>query len=191
MDLLHISQTIKETRLRQKMTIAQIAQKAGLSKGFVSRLENFRITPSLNALNKIAQALGISMADLFLVDKRPPEYLFGRLDDGEEIIRDNSDKFGMRYFSLAYKKLDRKLDPFLIEYYPRAEKREFLMHQADEFFLLLEGKLNFFIFDETNCRTLTKGDTVYLSRNIPHTVRLCPGQKCAKALIIYREEDEE
>ena len=190
MDLLRISQVIKEARLKQKMTIAQVAQKADLSKGFVSRLENFRITPSLNALNKITQALGMSMADLFLTEKSSPEYLFGRLDDGEEIIRDNSGKFGIKYFSLAYKKLGRKLDPFLIEYYPCVEQRAFLMHHSEEFFLLLEGKLNFFIFDETNCRTLTKGDTVYLARNIPHTVRLYPRQKCAKALVIYREEDE-
>ena len=59
MDLIQLSQTIRKIRLAQNMTIEQLAQKSGFSKGFISQVENFRITPSLKALIRIAEALGI------------------------------------------------------------------------------------------------------------------------------------
>ena len=191
MDMLHISQTIKKSRGRQKMTIDQVAAKSGLSKGFISRLENFRVTPSLNALNKIASAVGLTMADLFQPSVSSPQVVFGKIDEGEEIVRDRSDMFGMKYFSLAHGKLDRKMSPFIVEYHPCDNLRKLMMHPTDEFYLLLEGRVNFFTFDMTNPPTLRAGETVYLSKNIPHTVRLAEGEKLARAFVVYHEEGEE
>ncbi|MBN1553359.1 MAG: helix-turn-helix transcriptional regulator [Phycisphaerae bacterium] len=189
--MLHISQTIKQARLRQKMTIEQVAAKADLSKGFISRLENFRVTPSLNALNKVASAVGLGMADLFQPNVVSPQVLFGSMSEGEEITRDQSERHGMKYFSLAHGKLDRTMSPFLIEYHTCKKQRGLMMHPTDEFFLLLEGKVEFHVFDMANPRGLEPGDTAYLSKNIPHTVQLSQGQTYAKALVVYREEGEE
>ena len=50
MNLPELSQTIRKVRLAQGMTVDQLAQKSGFSKGFISQVENFRITPSLKAL---------------------------------------------------------------------------------------------------------------------------------------------
>ena len=70
MDLLQLSQNIKSLRLSQKMTVEQLAAKSGFSKGFISQVENFRVTPSLNALNRLADALGISMSALFQQEQK-------------------------------------------------------------------------------------------------------------------------
>lgn len=191
MDMLHISQTIKKARGLQKMTIDQVATKSGLSKGFISRLENFRVMPSLNALSKIASAVGLTMADLFQPSVSSPQIVFGKVNEGEEIVRDQSNLFGLKYFSLAHGKLDRKMSPFIVEYHPCDNLRELMMHPTDEFYLLLEGKVNFFTFDMTNPKLLGAGETVYMSKNIPHTVRLAEGEKVAKAFVIYHEEGEE
>lgn len=189
MDLFHISQILKQARLAQQLTMDQLAAKTGLSKTFISRLENFRIRPSLNALNKIALALGVNMADLFTPDAKPQPIVFGHINKGEPIERNEGNKFGLAYFALAYKKLDREINPFLIEYTHSTKHREFLMHPTDEFFVLLSGKVDFYTFGESNCKSLKKGDTVYLSKNIPHTVRLHEGQKKAQALIIYSQQE--
>lgn len=189
MDLFHISQILKQARLAQQLTMDQLATRTDLSKTFISRLENFRITPSLNALNKVAHALGVNMADLFTPDARPQPVVFGHINEGEPIDRDEGKAFGINYFALAFKKLDREITPFLIEYTPSKKNREFLMHPTDEFFVLLSGKVDFYTFDESSCKTLKKGDTVYLSKNIPHTVRLHQGQQKAQALVIYSQQD--
>lgn len=185
MDLVRISKVIRELRQRQNMTVDQLAGKSGFSKGFISKLENFRITPSLNALNCISEALGVDIGDIFKSETSSPEYLFSNLESGEEVIRDNSDKYGLIYSSLAYRKLDRVMEPFIIEYHCTEEERELLMHDTDEFFLLLEGELEFCVMNEKNSRIMKKGDTVYLSKNIPHAGRLPKNIKYARALVVY------
>jgi len=75
-----------------------------------------------------------------------------------------------------------------VEYHPSATKRGFLRHEMEEFFVLLEGQVEFFVMDESHGRTLTAGETVYLSKGIPHAVQLLSGEKQARALVVYREE---
>ena len=95
MDLLQLSRNIRSTRLAQKMTVEQLATRSGFSKGFISQVENFRLTPSLNALNKITEALGIPLADLFQQEQKSPPYTFGTLEEGEEIFRDDNLTYGI------------------------------------------------------------------------------------------------
>lgn len=185
MDLIHISQTIRNVRTQRRMTVAQLAEKSGFSKAFISRLENFRVNASIASLNKLAGALGIKMTDLFQDKVASPQYLFGNLDDGEPLDRDEGAKHGIRYNALFYHKLDKKLEPFVVVYTHASRERDFLMHAQDEFFVLLEGEIDFLIGDEDNKRRMKKGDTIYLSKNMPHRVVLPKSIRSAKALIIY------
>jgi len=183
--MLHVADKLKKLRLSQGLTVAKLAEKTGFSNAFISRVENFRINPSLNALAKIAAALAIEMAELFQEGEGGPEYVFSRMDEGEAMVRDDSDKYEMEYFSLAYAKLDRKMNPFLIEYRKPDRVRPMMTHEDDEFFLLLEGEVDFIISDSDSRRKMVPGDTVYLSKNIPHTVELSDSAEFAKALVVY------
>jgi transcriptional regulator with XRE-family HTH domain len=185
MDLLEISQNIKRLRQSQNMTVEGLAQNSGFSKGFISRLENFRITPSLKALQKISAALGVNITELFQKDAVKPLYTPGTLNEGRELIRDNNFEYGIHYHALAYQQIDRKLNPVLVEYRRKKLERDFLMHESDEFFVLLEGEIDFYISDDNTCRRMKANDTIYLTANLPHKVRLAPGCDYAKALIIY------
>lgn len=185
MDLLQISQNIRKIRQLQKMTVDRLAAASGLSKGFISQVENFRLTPSLKALNRIAGALGVEVSQLFQGEQELPEYSFGSLDSGELIQRDDGEKFGISYQALAYRQIGRQMEPFLIEYRSSDREREFKMHETEEFFLLLEGELDFFIWNGERPVRMRSGSTVYLRPNIPHKVRLAPGCEYARALSVY------
>ena len=189
MDLLHLSQRLRELRNAQGMTLEQLAAKSSLSKGFLSQIENFRVTPSLKALDRLANALGVTMTDLFQPDGAAPEYSFGSLDGGEELTRDDNLQFGLRYYALAYKQIGRRMDPFLVEYRPSDQMRDFAMHDAEEFFLVLEGAVDFYLNGEKTCRVMQKGDTLYMKPNLPHRVALHAGCTCAKALILYSKPE--
>jgi hypothetical protein len=117
-------------------------------------------------------------------------YTWGKLDEGQELIRDNNFEYGMHYHVLAHQQIDRKLNPLLVEYSKGKLERDFLMHDSDEFFVLLEGELNFYISDETTCKHMNANDTLYLSANVPHKVRLAPECDYAKALIIYENSSK-
>ena len=172
------------------MTVAGLAEKSGFSKGFISQVENFRQSPSLKALLKISDALGISLSALFDEDENyGKEYLFGSLHEGEKLYRDEGEKHGISYLALAYRQIGRRMDPFVIEYTPCDKPRDFLRHDTEEFFVILEGTLDFRLFDDQNRHIMKEGDTLYLRANIPHRVMLAPGCEYAKALAIYTDPD--
>ena len=190
MNLLELSQTIREIRRKQGMTVENLAAKSGFSKGFISQVENFRITPSLKALMRIASALGVPLESLFSGSATPGKsYTFGKLSEGEVLDRDFGESHGIGYRALAYSQIGRKMDPFIIEYTP-GPVREYLMHDTEEFFVLLDGELDYCIYDDSNCKRMRPGDTVYMTANVPHRVMLPANCSSAKALVIYSDLPE-
>jgi len=55
---------VKEWRERRGFTQERLAEKAGISRGFLARLEMARHDPKLSTLEKIAKALKIDIAKL-------------------------------------------------------------------------------------------------------------------------------
>ncbi len=190
MDLLVISQKIRELRIKQNLTVQELADKSGFSKGFISQLENFRQTPSLNALNRISEALGVPLSALLATDSPVPEYTVGSVDCGEEILRNDNSRYGIRYLALAYEQLGRELEPFIVEYTSCSEERPFLMHDTEEFYVLLVGEVDFFIAGNDKPEHLSAGQTVYLRANLPHRVRLAENCQFARALVIYSQKNK-
>ena len=54
-------QTLRE---RRGLTQEQLAKKAGVSRGYLARLETARQDPTLSTLEKLAKALGVKVARL-------------------------------------------------------------------------------------------------------------------------------
>jgi transcriptional regulator with XRE-family HTH domain len=188
MDLLKISQAVRKIRQQQNLTVEQLAKKSGFSKGFISQVENFRITPSLKALNAISSALGVPLSAVLTSDPAIPDYTTGSVEQGEEIFRNNSGEYNMRYLALAYQQLGRQLEPFIIEYRSGGRERPLMMHDTEEFYLLLEGRMEFFIGNDEKCEVLSAGQTIYLRADLPHRARLAPGCDFARALVIYSQK---
>ena len=169
------------------MTVEQLARVSGFSKGFISQVENFRLTPSLKALTRIADALGVSMSALFAENgDTASQYTFGNLSEGREVDRDEGGEHGIRYLALAHRQIGRKMDPFIIEYTP-GMPREFKFHDTEEFFVLLEGEIDYFLCDNHTCRRMHPGDTIYLKANVPHRVELAGNCSFAKGLLVYTD----
>jgi transcriptional regulator with XRE-family HTH domain len=56
---------IKNLRETVKLTQAQLAETSGLSDNFIGLVERGKAIPSVKSLNKIAEALKVSLAELF------------------------------------------------------------------------------------------------------------------------------
>lgn len=56
---------IKEIRMFQKISQEELAWRSGLSKNYISDVENGRRNVSLRAIEKFAIGLDVDMADLF------------------------------------------------------------------------------------------------------------------------------
>lgn len=63
---------IRDLRLRRGLTVQQLAEASGLSKGFISQIENHRTSPSLTTLHDLARALDTSAAYLVVEEEQEP-----------------------------------------------------------------------------------------------------------------------
>lgn len=61
----HVGSRLRTARQRQRLTLAQVAQASGLTKGFLSRVERDETSPSVDSLRRICQVLSVPMGDLF------------------------------------------------------------------------------------------------------------------------------
>ena len=114
MNLVELAQRIKARRLEQRLTLEEVAARAGLTRSWLSKVENFRVTPSLPALAKIANGLGVSVSQLVEGLDEKPQLVVIRDDERTVVQRDESRANTSVYESLAHKRANREMDPFLI-----------------------------------------------------------------------------
>ena len=60
----NLGKRLKALRRRRGMTQSDLARRAGLSLGYLARLELGRHDPSLTTVRKLARALKVTVADL-------------------------------------------------------------------------------------------------------------------------------
>ena len=60
-----IGAKLRSTRMAQGLTLAQVAESSGLSKGFLSRLERDETSPSVATLVQLCQVLSLPVGALF------------------------------------------------------------------------------------------------------------------------------
>ncbi len=70
MIILEIGAKIRAIRNRKNITIAQMCEGTGLSKGFISNIENNNTSPSINTLSTIAAYLKVPLPYLLLEKKQ-------------------------------------------------------------------------------------------------------------------------
>jgi transcriptional regulator with XRE-family HTH domain len=69
---LALGAAIRERRKALDLTLSEVAGRANVSLGYLSQIELGKNSASIETLYKICLALGIRMADLFLVVQRNP-----------------------------------------------------------------------------------------------------------------------
>lgn len=60
-----VGERLRELRIGRRLTLKEVARRAGLSESFVSQLERGRSGTSLKTLQGLATALGVELGDLF------------------------------------------------------------------------------------------------------------------------------
>ena len=63
--VVQIGAKLRAARKKRSLTLDQVAQAAGLTKGFVSRLERDDVSPSVASLVAVCDILGLRVGDLF------------------------------------------------------------------------------------------------------------------------------
>ncbi len=97
MNLVELAQRIRSLRLDRRMTLEQVASQTGLTQSWLSKVENFRVTPSLPALAKIAAALRITLSELVEGLDQRPRLILVKKDERKVVHRDPSESSTVVY----------------------------------------------------------------------------------------------
>jgi transcriptional regulator with XRE-family HTH domain len=181
MNLVELSQRIKALRLEQRLSLDDVAKRAGLTRSWLSKVENFRITPSLPALAEIAKALNVPISKLVEGLDERPQLVVVRKAERLVVERDKPQSKAI-YQSLAYKRADRKVDPFVLTVPPGDNKRPAKPHEGEEFLMVLSGKVDFEYDGEV--LQLAAGDSLYFDASAKHRL-LNDYAKPAEVLCVF------
>lgn len=189
MDASNIISKIKLLRKKHGLTLDQLAEQTGFSKGYLSKIENAKnkYLPPMATLHRIADALGVKVAWLLTEDdgeEADTKYFLLRKADRKP-IRMKSGTTLFTKWPLANGKPTRHFHPSLIEI--PFENKQIYQHDGEEFYYLLQGRIKF-IFGKKEF-TLEEGDCVFFDTDMPH-MGYSLGDEMALALVIYFSESE-
>lgn len=162
-----LGRAIHELRRHDHLTIAEVAQQASISRGMLSKIENGQVSCSLETLNKIAGALGVSLSHLFRYYNVPAgNAQLVRSGTGMEVVRRGT-KRGHTYHLLAYDQGPQKLfEPFLVTMDDASEVYPAFEHPGTEFIYVLKGKIQYRHGSELYL--LNPGDSLSFRGEVPH-----------------------
>lgn len=163
----YLGSRIRELRQQHGLTIAEIADQTGISRGMLSKIENAQTATSLETLEKLTNALGISLSALFRNYNVPGgSAQHVKSGTGMEVVRRGT-KRGHTYQLLAYDQGPTKLfEPFLITMDDASEVFPTFEHPGVEFIYMLQGKLEYRHGQSTY--VLEPGDALTFRGEIPH-----------------------
>ncbi|MEK6647614.1 MAG: helix-turn-helix transcriptional regulator [Candidatus Firestonebacteria bacterium] len=88
---------IKYLRTEQNLTQEKLSEKTNLHNSYIGLIERGNKSPSLDTLQKIANALNVSLADLFI----------------EESIRENKNRKHRELFNIIKNKSSKQIDTLI------------------------------------------------------------------------------
>jgi DNA-binding XRE family transcriptional regulator/mannose-6-phosphate isomerase-like protein (cupin superfamily) len=186
-----IGSTVRRVRGSMGLTLGEVAKRADISAGMLSRLENGDVSPSLETLAALTAALGIPLANLFS-DIGKPRGGAQHVPKGQglEVVRRGT-KRGHTYHLLAADRGPRRaFEPFLVTLNDKSEVFPGFEHPGTEFIYLLEGSLTYRHGDETHL--LKAGDSLTFSGEVPHgPEKLLKTPIRMLSIIIYAESRSE
>jgi len=184
-----IGNVIKQRRLSANLTLAQLGDGAGMSSAMLSRVENGMATASLDSLERLCIALGMTMGDLFNDSShKAGKAQLIKKDEQMEVVRVGT-KQGYSYHLLSYDRGPRKIfEPFLVEVNQNCKSWPRFSHPGTELIYMLHGRLEYRFGDLIYL--LETGDSLTFSGNVLHGPEKMLSQKARfLSIIIYSDED--
>src|SRR4030042_2958097 len=172
-----IAEKLKALRLANRMTLKQLAQKAGCTDAYLSQLERGRANPSIMILKKIASALQMKVVDFFLENETGENDVVLK---EKERVNINFKRGDAKIQMLVRNIRDKRMQPFYTTIEPKGGSKGPYSHIGEEFGIVLQGKLEINLNGKSYF--VRKNESFSFSSQIPHSWSN-PGKK--KTVVIW------
>ena len=158
-----IGEHIRRLRTNRALSVRAFAARTGFSPSFISQLENGQVSPSLGSLQKIAEALGVTLGEFFAAAETGEEPLIVRLEDRRRLDSTWTDAHIEALGAMAR---SRRLEPVLAVFGPGGKSGQHPHSPAcEEFAFIIRGEVTLTLADEEN--VMSAGDAVTLPPQAP------------------------
>lgn len=180
--LLQVSSNIREIRKKKNITIQKLADKANVSKGLISQIENNRTVPSLPVFLNIVKSLEIDMTDFFKdIPSKAEKVLIKRSADYQHFEKEAAK--GFHYKRILTSTINgHPVDIVLLQLEKGAKRNHIVKTDAFEYKYIIHGKTEYFIDSKTYI--LEEGDSIFFDGRMGHKPSNI-GESEALILVVY------
>lgn len=181
-----LAEKIKQVREDRKLSQEELSDLANVNLKLIKDIEEGNSVPSLTPLTKIARGLGVRLGT-FLDDTSINDPIIVKNGVTNNVIYFSGDeeethRACLEYNSLGAGKIDRHMEPFIIDVKLQGEEHELSAHEGEEFIYVLEGSIELFYGDEKHVAEV--GDSLYYNCIVPHHLHAY-GQPAKILAVIY------
>jgi transcriptional regulator with XRE-family HTH domain len=170
--ILEVGRRIKQKRLDKRMTLQELADKSGVSKGLVSQIENGRTIPSLSVMFGIIQSLEIEVSEFFKgLSLLEPTIMVNRKADYSTFEKENAK--GFNYKRIMMRNIPSSTTDFVLLD---------LTTDAYEFIYVIKGQTEYRINGQS--LLLEEGDSLFFDGRLPH-VPINTSESSCQLFVIY------
>ncbi|RMG98761.1 MAG: cupin domain-containing protein [Candidatus Dadabacteria bacterium] len=158
-----IGEKLRRLRLQAGLTQEDLANRADLTKGFISQLENDATSPSIATLQDLLNALGVTLGEFFREDGDREEPVVFRKEDR---VPSGESEEGFLLSFLIPRAHRHLMEPVLVELEPGASTEPIDGHEGEEFGFVLAGQVDVHLGDRVH--RARKGDCFYYTADRRH-----------------------
>ncbi|MDQ8043404.1 MAG: XRE family transcriptional regulator [Solirubrobacteraceae bacterium] len=157
-----VGRLVRAERERQRLSASALAERAGLSRTILGKIEAGDGNPSISTLWRLSKALSVSLGDL-LGEPDAPRTRVIRTGDGDPI----GDPSGMVARLLHAAGREGRSEVFAIDL-PAGTRRESQAHYAgvEELIVITKGRAE--VGRDDDPATLATGDAMWFASDVPH-----------------------
>jgi transcriptional regulator with XRE-family HTH domain len=175
-----IGKNIRRLRKAAGHSLEAFAKETGLSKGYLSKLENSDKSPPVSTLIIIAEALGVSLSDLFGEGGEKISASLVKAHERQPMARTGTN-FGYSYETLAHKYPNKSMEPYLLTIPAKNKKSAVFKHKGEELMMVTQGTMHF--THGTDEYLVETGDCIYFDSGVEH-YGVAVGDEDVKCLMV-------
>lgn len=166
---LNLGERVRELRKARNWTLEQAAQQVGLARSTLSKIENGQMSPTFEAVRKLATGMGITVPQLFTAprsDKILARRSITKMGDGKPLITATYE-----HEMLATDLSQKQMTPYRAIVRARSidDFDGWVRHDGEEFMYILTGTISFYteFYEPVEMR---RGDSAYYDAAMGHNV---------------------
>ena len=160
-----VGNRVRELRKAKKVTLVELSQQTGIAQATLSRIETGTMIGTVESHQKIAEALGLGLAELYApLDRRYQEIVKTTKETPRKALHQTK---GCQIELLTQEISKKKISPLLVTLSGNSKSaQEQNDRGVEKFVWVLEGDVDAVLEKETY--SLKTGETLYFDASLPH-----------------------